>query len=150
MREILGYLQNYMNRPSELNEKGTAILEYSNGTYEVWSVSDEIYEDLNSYSDEDWEEKFPEDWWRYCDGCNLGEPDTRIRINGIKLTGWAGRDLDYLEEEIDWEIIYPSLTGYFWECIGTSQPNNICSLSVDLAKYNNMTMGELWEKCEPK
>lgn len=43
---------------------------------------------------------------------------------------------------------YESLLEYLCENIGASQPRNVCALAVDLAKYNNMTMGELFTKYE--
>lgn len=143
MREILGQLEEYFNKTEPNNEDSYAKCTYKNDTYEVWKVSEDVYEDLGCISEEKWEEKYPNSWWRYCDGCNLGYPDTKIIINGVKLVGWNRLgDEDFLRLE--------SLTSYLHYCIGASQPKNVCAVTKDLAKYNNMTMGELWVKCEPK
>lgn len=41
---------------------------------------------------------------------------------------------------------YAKLTDYLCYGIGASQSKNVCACCVDLAKYNDMTMAELFEK----
>ena len=42
--------------------------------------------------------------------------------------------------------IYSNLSEYLCECVGVSLPKNVCACAMDLAKYNNMSMAELFEK----
>ena len=41
---------------------------------------------------------------------------------------------------------YTNLSEYLCDCIGASTGKNVCACCVDLAKYNDMTMAELFEK----
>ena len=43
---------------------------------------------------------------------------------------------------------YESLSDYLCNCVGVSEPKNVCACAMDLAKYNDMTMAELFEKYE--
>lgn len=43
---------------------------------------------------------------------------------------------------------YAKLTDYLSYELGVSQPRNVCACCMDLAKYNNMTMTELFKKYE--
>lgn len=44
---------------------------------------------------------------------------------------------------------YQSLSEYLCEFIGASTPHNVVSCAMDLAKFNYLTMGELFKKYEP-
>ena len=99
------------------------------------------------------EEKFVElagedAWWRSAEGSVLGSPDTKVYINGHELFGWSGRYWEDIDEDDEFEIRSNNLSDYLCDVIGASQPRNACALSVDLARYNNMTMAELFAKCE--
>lgn len=43
---------------------------------------------------------------------------------------------------------YENLSDYLCNCIGVSQQRNVCACAIDLARYNDMTMGKLFEKYE--
>lgn len=55
---------------------------------------------------------------------------------------------EYGEDYGGFEIHSESLTHYISDVFNISSPRNVCAIAVDLAKYNNMTMGELFNKCE--
>lgn len=144
MKEILGNnLDRFFN--NGIDGKRT----YKGAEYEVWEVSDETFDVMCDMEEEKFADLAGEDaWWRSSGGSNLGVPDATIHINDNKLIGWPG-DLwedDYKEDE--YEIYASSLTNYFSDVIGASQPRNVCALAVDLAKYNNISMGELFTKFE--
>ncbi len=144
MKEILGNnLEQFFNK--EINGKRT----YKGSEYEVWEVSNEVFDIMCDMTDETFEELAGEDaWWRSAEGSNLGVPDTKVYINGHEMLGWAGEPWDDEDEDDDFEICTSSLTDYMCDVIGASQPRNVCALAVDLAKYNGITMGELFTKYE--
>ena len=43
---------------------------------------------------------------------------------------------------------YHDLLTYFCDALGASQPKNVCALAVDMAKYNGMSMAELFQKLQ--
>ena len=79
-------------------------------------------------------------WWRSANGCILGVPDTKFKVNGEILLGWNRQDKKGRK--------YENLSDYLCECVSVSTEKNVCACAVDLAKYNHMTMGELFEKYE--
>ena len=102
-------------------------------------------------------------------GSNMGRPDVEYRIKDNTILAWDGNSRsDYESEcnkcldrksgacdgtEDDFNECYGAreysgLLEYLCEEIGASQPKNVCALAVDLAKYNHMTMGELFTKYE--
>jgi hypothetical protein len=166
MKEILAEnLQTLFNN-SELRGKCT----YHGKEYEVWEVSDEDFETMCNMSDEEFEKLCPDGMWRYAKGSNMEIPDTEYKINGLKIIAWDGEHRKCFYEdnckdcgdrlnqmcegaESDIEIChgkreYNTLLDYFHEEISVGQPRNVCALAVDLAKYNNMTLSELFGKYE--
>ena len=53
------------------------------------------------------------------------------------------------DEEISKDINYQSLSEYLCEFIGASMPLSVVACAMDLAKFNYLTMGGLFEKYEP-
>ena len=144
MKEILGNnLKQFFD--NEINGNCT----YKGDRYEVWEVTNEMFDIMCDMSEELFVELAGEDaWWRSAEGCNLGTPDTIIHINGHKLLGWSGEPWEDDEEDDEFEIYASNLSNYLCDVIGISQPRNVCAVAVDLAKYNSMTMGELFTECE--
>lgn len=134
--------------------------------FSVWELTDEDFKTLDDMTDEEFEkyaENYP--WWRYAEGSNQGVPDYEFTVNGEKLIAWydADRDEDLIEDfknedEADqeggleqyiatWhETTFPTLTDYLCNELGATTERNVCALAVDLAKYNKITMAELFRK----
>ena len=144
MKEILGNnLEQFFN--TEINGERT----YKGDRYEVWEVSDEVFNAMCDMSEEKFVELAGEDaWWRSAEGSVLGVPDTTVHINGHEMLAWADESWEDDEEDDEFEIYADCLTSYLGDVLGASQPRNVCALAVDLARYNNMTMGELFAKYE--
>lgn len=113
---------------------------------EVWEVQDDDFKKMCEMSDEEFTALAGNDaWWRSASGCNLGDPNTEYNINGHTMLAWdviGGVGLAPRN-------IYFSFLDYTCNHIGVSQPRNVCAIAVSMAKYNNMTMGELFTKLQP-
>ena len=144
MKEILGNnLEHFFN--NEINGNCT----YKGNRYEVWEVSDDVFNAMCDMTEEKFMELSGEDaWWRQSEGSVLGTPDTKVYINGHEMLAWAGEPWEDDDEDDEFEIYSSCLTDYLCDVVGASQPKNVCALAVDLAKYNNMNMGELITKYE--
>lgn len=165
MQEIFAEnLQEFFNN-TKLEGKRT----YRGKDYEVWKVSDDTFESMCNLNDEEFEKLCPKGMWRSAIGSNMGIPDVEYKINGNIILAWDGNSrsdnesecekcldrengaCDGTEEDFN-ECFgareYSGLLEYLCEEIGASQPRNVCALAVDLANYNNITMGELFTKYE--
>ena len=148
MKEILGgNLKRFFDTiDSKCND---ADITYAGDRYEVWEVSDELFEKMCDMSEEEFVKLAGSDaWWRQSDGSNLGTPDTTVYINGQEMLGWTDGLWDDEDEEDEFEIYASCLTTYLCDVVGASQPKNVCACAMDLAKYNSMSMGELFTKYE--
>ncbi len=121
---------------------------YCGDRYEVWQVSDGTFNILCNMSDETFYRQCPNGWWRSADGSNMGVPNYEFTINGHLIDAWM-RDAEDEEEKEYYDTPYSSLTEYLRTVLGASTERNVCALAVDLAKYNNMTMAQLFQKYEP-
>lgn len=69
-----------------------AEITYAGKRYEVWEVSDKLYNRMCDMSEEEFIESAGEDaWWRSSKGSVLGVPDTKFTINGEDMVGWNTR-----------------------------------------------------------
>lgn len=145
MKEILaGNLQSLFE-----NTSLTGVCTYKGKMYEVWEVSDETFKNMCGITDEEFVDIAGEDaWWRHSLGSNLGYPDTKVHIKGKEMLGWGGEPWEDEEEDDEFEVYASSLTDYLCDVVGASLPKNVCACAMDLAKYNNMTMGELFKMYE--
>lgn len=144
MKEILGNkLQKFFDKiDPHYSEAEITYCDYDK--YEVWEVSDKLFKKMCNMA----EDKFTalageEAWWRSSDGSNLGCPDTYFTVNDAELLAW---DSTIYSSKKGHD--YSNLSEYLCECMGASLPKNVCALATDLALYNNMTMGELFETFE--
>lgn len=146
MKEILGgNLKKFFDTIDK--DCKNADITYAGERYEVWSVSDELFEKMCNMIEENFVELAGEDgWWRQSDGCNLGRPYEKNTVNGHKLISWS-KGYFYAEESRR-SRKYESLSDYLCNVVGCSQPRNVCACAMTLAKYNGMTMGELFGKFE--
>ena len=143
MVEILGNnLLNFFETIEVLNE-GVITRSYKGKDYEVWSVYDSMFDRMSKISDEHFEILAGEDaWWRWSSGSSLGAPYETNIVNGHKLISWSKAYFNC--EATRRSIRYESLSSYLCDCVGASQPRNVCALAVTLAKYNK----ELFSKYE--
>lgn len=150
MKEILGdNLKGFFDTvDSKFNE---AEITYAGNRYEVWEVSDDLFKKMCDMSEEEFVKLAGNDaWWRSAEGSVLGIPRARAIVNGKPIVCWD--DDYYLPDEYEEEPCkeFDSLTEYLCECVGASTEKNVCACVVDLAKYNNMTMGQLFREYEGK
>ena len=148
MKEILGgNLKRFFDTiDSKCND---ADITYAGNRYEVWEVSDELFDKMCDMSEEEFVEFAGSDaWWRQSDGSVLGVPGTTVYINGKEMLGWTDGLWDDEDEEDEFEIYASCLTTYLCDVVGASQPKNVCACAMDLAKYNSMSMGALFAKYE--
>ena len=123
------------------NPPNDAEITYAGEKYEVWEVSDELHKKMCDMSEEEFVEMAGEDaWWRSSEGSVLEVPDTEFEVKGEDMLGWNRWDREQKK--------YSDLSEYLCECVGASTGKNVCACAMDLAKYNDMTMGELFEKYE--
>ena len=123
------------------NPPNDAEITYAGERYEVWEVSDELHNKMCGMSEEEFIEIAGEDaWWRSSEGSVLGVPDTEFEVKGEDMLGWNRWDREQKK--------YSDLSEYLCECVGASTGKNVCACAMDLAKYNDMTMAELFEKYE--
>lgn len=132
--------------------------------YEVWELSEEDFEKLSAVTEEEWQDDYG--WYRCAEGSIMGPTNTTFTINKREILAWDGtRRLDLLdqwrgENESTKMIFYHSfkeyeryfmprkyrkLTEYLFNELGASTERNVCALTVDLAKANNITLAELFK-----
>lgn len=118
------------------------VLTYSSDSthYMVYEVTQNEFKILCDEPDIDgtWKEC----GWRHCDGSNMGYPNARIKINEEKIKCW----FEEFEDEQIYLEDYDDLLEYINEECGATTFKNVCALTVDLAKYNNMKLSELFNK----
>lgn len=169
MIEIIGEnLQTFME-----NMHINATLTYSGNIgywekFEVWEVDNNEFNRLCELTDEQFEQCASDDaWWRQSDGSVMGTPCYDFVINGNPIVAWTNEGrLDDLHDELEelsseekeeykdvddycdtWMTTeYKDILDYFCDELGASTGRNVCALATDLAKYNNMTLAELFRK----
>lgn len=144
MKEILGNnLKKFFNIVDP--HYSEAEITYSDyGKYEVWEVSDKLFEKMCNMSEEKFEEISGEGiWWCSSEGSVLGCPDTYFTVKDAELLAW---DSPIYSSKKGHD--YSNLTEYLCDCLGASSSKNVCALATDLALYNNMKMSELFDTYE--
>lgn len=109
----------------------------------VYEVTEEEFEIMDN--DTDGEDNWDESLWRYSEGSNQGYVNGVFTINNKSMKVWDKNEDKGFVEEDDRIEEYIHLLEYLCNHVGASQPRNVCALSVDLAKYNNMTLAELFK-----
>ena len=160
MKEILGEnLKKFFDNVDK--DSKHADITYAGNKYEVWQVSDELFEQMCKMSEEDFYKLAGwRAWWRQSDGSNLGVPYITYFIKGKTIKAWECRDRsdwcygcqcddeESCVECMDYSREFSSLLEYLCDEVGASVEKNVCACAMDLAKYNDMTMGELFTKYE--
>lgn len=171
MKEIIGENMNNIFIIQGINPKETfsgSIGYWPN--FKVWEVNDAEFNSLCEITDEQFERWSEEGaWWRWSEGSIMGVPTYEFTINDEKIMAWYDDDRDKdLEEDFKEEVAsgyevdteenlekyittwhpmeYKDLLEYLCEELGASTERNVCALATDLAKYNNITMAELFRK----
>ena len=151
MKEILGG-----NLDLAFEELGIdAIKTYEGNTNldknsQVWELRDEDFGEFCNISDNDWKREWG--WWRSAEGSNMRNPLETFKIKGQEIIAWDGAnrlEADKADDEDDrylFEREYYNLLEYMCDEMGASQPRNVCALATDLARINNIKMGELFQK----
>ncbi len=131
---------------------------YKGEDYGVCEITDEEFNILCSEPD-DVEGVWSEGGWRYCEGSNQEEPTQKVLINNKEIIAWYDDSLDFDNKEEKQEYLkenggvmpleeFHDLLQYLCDEMGCSSPRNVCALTKDLAKYNNMKLSELFLKCQ--
>ena len=116
-----------------------AMKTFDGDQYQVWQLEDEEFEKLDSSDENIWIDDWG--WWRHSEGSNMGSVNKRFSINGHWISAWG---------ENSYKNKYISLIEYINLELNLSSETNLCHLSVDLAKQNGLTLGELFNKYQPK
>ena len=145
--------------------ENTANRIYQGTKYDVYAIPDSVHKNMCDMSDEEFEQKCPDGWWRSAEGSTFGSPDTTVIINGKEILAWCGEYrknyyTDCCSDCGDFQTLckattediemclgtkkYDTLLNYLCQELGVSSAKNVCAVCVDLAKYNNMTMAELF------
>lgn len=153
MTEILGSNLEQFFKNSGLKAKCTykqdkPLWEYGE-IYEVWEVDRKTFKIMDSMSEDKFKSYYSNDddafdaWWcgRDCDGLFAScmyFPDVTCVINGQKILAWQDKECE--------TKTYRTLIDYLAQEMGATACSNVFALTYDLAIYNNMTLGELFEK----
>lgn len=141
MKEILG---DNLKQFFDVVDKScdNAEITYAGNDYEIWQVSDSLFEKMCNIEEDEFYRIAGEDaWWRYSDGSNLKTVSNvaDFIVNGKLMLGFDSRISEKAGSS------YKNLTEYLCECVGASLPKNVCACAVDIAKFNGITMGELFD-----
>lgn len=111
-------------------------------------MPDEVFDIISDMSNEKFVKLAGEDaWWRSSTGSVLYSLDKgEVLINNRKMIAWIENTG---EERISEDKEFDSLSEYLCCFVGVSMPCNVVACAMDLAKFNNMTMGQLFSKYEP-
>lgn len=122
---------------------------YNGEDYGVCEVTDAEFKILYN-EPEDIEGCWEDGGWIYCKGSNQAEVNYTLKVNNQMLKCWYNPLEDEFEDqdEDDESYIpeYYSLLEYLCDHMGCSKPSNVCALTKDLARYNNMKLSKLFKK----
>lgn len=128
-----------------------AEITYANDRYEVWNISDELFERMCHMTEKEFVKLSGRDdaWWRSADGSNLNWHEKgKFIVNNKTMIGWKNKPWQDDDKEYDNCTNYTDLSEYLCEHVGASLPRNVVACTMDLAKYNDMTLGELFKNYE--
>lgn len=91
MKEILGYnLEKFFRRIEYPCDGGMFERTYKGTDYEVWAMTDNIFDIICDYSEDEFVELAGKDaWWRSSTGSVLGKPTARAIVNEKRLICWG-------------------------------------------------------------
>lgn len=145
MEEILvqGNIEEDLKR---LGIKATRTYGNEETAYQVYELSDEDFQKLSDDADNRDEEDghWKDGGWRWDKGSNQPIPTDKATVKHKELVCWVETIND--EEETyrnDWFV---DLLEYLDVGVGCTAFRNVCAVTKDLAKYNDMTLAQLFEK----
>lgn len=130
--------------------------------FTVWEIEETDMKRLAAIDDGGWPDHWG--WWWHASGSNMGAPNAEYVINRHTLLAWdddrtnwcsgcTATDCEGTDEDLD-ECYsrreFPDLLTYFSGEIGATRPRNVAALAMDMAKYNNMSMAELFKLTLPQ
>ncbi|MGH1326617.1 hypothetical protein [Bacillus pretiosus] len=121
---------------------------YGDGTtsYQVYEISEEDFQKLSEDADNrDLDDgHWKNGGWRWAKGSNQPIPTDKATVKHKELACWV-EPIEVGEESYknDWHV---NLLEYLDIEMGCTNFKNVCAVTKDLAKYNNMTMAELFQK----
>ncbi|GAA0083414.1 hypothetical protein [Clostridium sp. CTA-6] len=119
---------------------------YKGEKYGVCEVTDAEFKILYN-EPEDIEGVWEDGGWSYCEGSNKDEINYTLEVNNQRLKCWYNPLEDEFEDDEDDETYIPeyyNLLEYLCD-LGCSKPSNVCALTKDLARYNNMKLSKLFK-----
>ena len=150
MREVLG---NNLKTFFDTVDKNQTDAEctYKGNHYEIWELSDELFNRMCNMTEEEFIilSERDDDWWISANGSNLNLHEKgEFTVNNKIMVGWKNKPWQDDDKEYDNCTNYTDLSEYLCEYIGASLPRNVVACAMDLAKYNNMSMAELFQTYE--
>lgn len=145
------------NVEKEFNKLGVEFKQtYKGEKYGVCEVTEDEFKILCDDAEKD-DEEWGDGGWRCCEGSNQGKPNQTVLIMNKEIVAWYDNTNDFDSEEEKQYYLeehkgimplekYNDLLQYLCDEMGCSQPKNVCALTKDLAKYNNMKLSELFKK----
>ncbi|HDR3897007.1 MULTISPECIES: hypothetical protein [Bacillus] len=145
MEEIL--VQGFINEDlKRLGVNATRTYGNEETPYQVYELTDKEFEKLSvlCMNEDDNDEHWQNGGWRWCTGSNQPIPTDKATVKHKELVCWV-EPIEVGEESYknDWHV---NLLEYLDIEMGCTAFTNVCAVAKDLAKYNNMTMAELFKK----
>lgn len=143
MKEIL----TFGDVTKDFKRLGVEIRQTYNGKrFRVCEITEEEFEILcNDLCDGIITATWLEGGWYYCEGSNQRIPTDIVIINNKKIIAWCREHLEKHNEIIPLKK-YRDLLSYLSNEMSCSMVKNVCALTKDLAKYNNMKLSELFKQ----
>ena len=117
-------------------ELGIAATRYYKGEneprFEVWEIEKSDLVKLEEA--EEWPKGWG--WFGYSKGSRLGTACNFLTVNGKFLIGWF---------TASGEESYDKLTDYLYDGLGAKDNDDVCSMAVELAKVNGLTLTDLFK-----
>lgn len=130
----------------------------------IWELSKTDFDKICNIPDKEWKDDWG--WWRYAESSVIRHYPTSIfTVNNSSMIGYFDEerlndyvelcleDYDMTEDEVKKEYFsrkYDGLRSYLCNVIGASTESNVCAVAKDIAKLNNLTLGELFLKYSDK
>lgn len=126
--------------------------------FAVWEFNEYEFNKLTSaFTEEEWQQKFPDQWWRYSEGTNIADdPDFfehEFQFHGKSVRAWADYNIEpfYIVEDDDGQLrmeerdyTYLNPLEYCVCEVCASTPKNVDAVCHGLARLNDMTLADFF------